>query len=315
MNGVVPDEAGRSINMSGSRTTGVTPCLKRLGVAVKLAEEQQPKRKRYNLKSPPECTARSSCDELAPAADPRPRSRNPRREAKGKTSSAAKGKATLNTVLRAAKFGLKGSVRLGGQQCKKGKRLHILEQILKAAAAHKVTASDPLERATEYANFLSALPSSLALGDYTSKHLIRKHLLQFIAVEARGKTGPNEGEQMKAMPVAGGLGNISMARLLEIFPDVGSHLTEVESALTPVKLAKVLGCATVYLTMWPCLLHEALHHRPQSAKLLWGTSVAEIRSALCSYRHRWGFNPSPRVLLAELENCANKSNPKDAENA
>ena len=119
MSGVVPDEAGRSINMSGSRTTGVTPCLKRLGVAVKLAEEQQPKRQRYTLKRPPECTARSSRDELAPAADPRPRSRNPRREAKGKTSSAAKGtatrsaakgKATLNTVLRAAKFGLKGEV-------------------------------------------------------------------------------------------------------------------------------------------------------------------------------------------------------------
>ena len=116
-------------------------------------------------------------------------------------------------------------------------------------------------------------------------------------------------------PLAGGLGNISMSRLLEIFPDVGSHLDEVDSALTPVKLAKVLGCATVFLTMWPCLLHEALHHRPQSAKLSWGTSVAEIRSALCSYRHRWGVNPSPRVLFAELENCANKSNPKDAENA
>ena len=311
MDGVVSDEAGRSINGTGSRTTGVTPCLKKLGVAVKVDGGHEPKRRRISQERPPECSAinpRRVRGGPQLADIPRTRRRNPKPEAKqqkqgrARASNAAKGKATAKgkakptQVVPAAAPRTRGSVQLGGQQCRKGTSLHILEEMLQAARSHKVTAANPLERAKEYANFLSALPSSLALGDYTSKHLTRKHLLQHIGAGGSGQSDT---------PGAG-LGNITMPCLLEIFPDVGQHLAEVDSKLTPARLARVLGCATPYLTMWPCLLSEALQHRPQNAQLLWGKSIAEIEGALRKYRAQWGFNPSPRVLLGEMAPNPNK---------
>lgn len=316
MNGVVADEAGRSINGTGSRSTGATPCLKRLGVAVKVDGGQLPKRRRIGQKRPPESSANNSSCGSQPADIPRTRRRNLKPDAKPQKQRPAR-KATANIATKckakpkkvapAAAPRKKGSVQLGLHQWKKGKSVCILQKMLQAARSHKVTAADPLVRATEYANFLSSLPSGLGLGDYTCKHILRKHLLQHIGTEGATKAGQSrEVDTPRA-----GLAQITMSRLLQIFPDVGQHLSDVDSGLPPAKLAKVLGCPTVYLTMWPCLLNEALQHRPQNAELLWGKSVAEIGGALRRYRAQWGINPSPRVLLSEVAKMSRKTS--DAE--
>ena len=319
MDGISADEVGRSINGTGSRATGATICLKRLGVAVKVAEEQQPKRRRTDQKCSPEKKANNDGKGLSgsqPADTPRAGRRKSKPQAtpqkQGRTrgvkaSNRAKGKlqAKRKESAPAAAPRRERHVQLGQQAYKEGTDLYVLEQVLQAARAHGRgirAAADPLERSAAYANFLSALPSSLCLGDYTSKFLIRKHLLQHIAAGG-GEPKTGAGGRSPATPFSGpGLGNISMAQLLEIFPDVGKHLSGLHSGLTPNRLAKQIGCPVEYLTMWPCLMHEALQHRPENVELLWSKATGEIQGIINRYRKQWGFAPSPRVLFAELAN-------------
>ena len=254
MNGVTADEIGRSINGTGSRHTGVTPCLKRLGVAVCDDEEQLPKRRRICEKgqSPEiaENNNRKNKADLLPADAPRTQRRSLQQMAKPQKQrqTTAKGSAAAKCKKFVPAASLRRGnepVQLGGQICRKGENLSILKQMLQAAGAHKdkVNAVDPLVRAEQYANFLSALPSSLGLGgDYTGKHLLRKHLLHHIATAGGAKNGRSRAVDVSHTPVSPGeLGDISTYQLLDMFPDVGKHISDLELTMTPPKLSKILG--------------------------------------------------------------------------
>ena len=358
MDGLGVQEVGRSINGSGSRSTGVTICLTRLGAAVRIdgarargasSSPTQPleakaagasrstatpaaRPRRRNAKGSDAAAAAKPAAEprsnqakgapipaASPAAEPRkrktkgiptpattpavqprkakakghdaPASRpavQPRkRKAEGKEGTATKAKAKTKSTTKqkhVPESALNGKVvLLGAQSCSFGQDDTVLRQIIDVARRSQVNEQDAASRAQQYMQFLSALPACLALGEYTKKHLCRKHLIQHYVSEPRSFKG------------------ISLHNLLDILPDVGNHLADLPSpSMTASRWAGMLSCQVMHLSMWPCLLSEALARVPHAADILWGVSRQVLARVLQRYREEHGFNPSPKVLLAEV---------------
>ena len=174
-------------------------------------------------------------------------------------------------------------MQLGSRGCHYGQDLKVLRAVLEVARRSKVNQTNPTTRASQYMSFLDALPHSLVLGDYTKKHICRKHMIQYFMSRPQG------------------LKNLKLHELLEITPDVGSHSDGTMPSSPATKLALTLYCETMQLSMWPCLVNEGLKRAPHAAEIVWGLSKQVLARVLREYREQHGFSPSPRVLFTELE--------------
>jgi len=291
VDGLGVEEMGRSINGSSSRSTGVTVCLIRLGVAVRVKLTKQPRKRRPKdggaARAQPAWQPEKKkpkgdhATEKTPAAKPR-RMRTKSQGFQGfaptDTKQSGLDKNSTHSLDSAEKL-----ATIGGQTCSFGQGVTVLKQIMEVAQRSKVNAPDAVTRARQYMDFLTALPTCLGLGEYTKKHLCRKHLIQHYASEPRS------------------IQNLSLVDLLDILPDVGNHLAELRSpAWAASKWASMLHCEVLHLTMWPCLLNEALARVPCAPEIIWCTTKDTFSRVLQHYRERHGFNPSPRVLLLEV---------------
>ena len=337
MDGLGVDEVGRSINGTGSRNTGATVCLIRLGAATpvgkaspqrkarpnknlpllqQVAREENPKtpsasrshgtlsdnddaastpagkpRKRKLGKQPAtpqpaRCMAsasRSVCATSNKGEAPPPGGKQTgKREAEAEP--AAQPRKKTHPLKRTAKHAAKSRVEATSKArgCHYGQDLKVLRAVLEVARRSKISQTNPTTRASQYMSFLDALPHSLVLGDYTKKHICRKHMIQYFMSRPEG------------------LKNLKLHELLEITPDVGNHLGTVPSS-PATKLALTLYCETMQLSMWPCLVNEGLKRAPHAAEIVWGLSKQVLARVLRECREQHGFSPSPRVLFTELE--------------
>ena len=137
-------------------------------------------------------------------------------------------------------------------------------------------------RLDAYEAFLDELPSGFGSGPNAAMvrpHLCRKHIM------LRSANFPDEFEVERT----------SWATIRRLSPDVNQHLEGVEKTWRePRRLAQALSTPTGQLSMWLCLLHEALSV-PGAADIMEDFEL--LRKTLQSYKDTWKSNPSPRVLV------------------